>query len=344
MEIKSTDTKQEKSLIANPIYDYVFKYLMEDSPSAIKLISAIINEEITELSFAPQEYVKEIDATEKSHSVYRLDFIARIGSGENSKVVMIEVQKVSLHTDIMRFRRYLGGQYQNQKNSYKDSRGVIHAMPIYCIFFLGEGAGEGVENIPVVKVTPAISDVTTGRLLTRVNNEFIKSLHHHSWIVQVPALTGHRRNELEILLSIFDQTNKMNNPHILNINEKNFPTDCRPIIRRLQAAAVNQEVREAMQLEDDILEHLRIEERMAQIKFEKIISEKDAALSEKDAVISEKDAVISEKDAVISEKDAALSEKDAVISEKDAALARERAEKIALENLVAEFEKRLNQQ
>jgi uncharacterized protein (DUF3084 family) len=150
----------------------------------------------------------------------------------------------------------------------------------------------------------------------------------------------------------------MNNPHILNINEEHFPEDYRPIIRRLQAAAVDQEVRAAMQLEDDILEHLRIEERMAQIKFEKIISEQQAVISEKEAALSEKDAALSEKDAVISETVAALSEKDAVISEKDAvisetkaalsekeaALARERAEKIALENRIAEFEKRLNQQ
>ncbi|MDR1673220.1 MAG: hypothetical protein LBS09_07165 [Bacteroidales bacterium] len=37
-----------------------------------------------------------------------------------------------------------------------------------------------------------------------------------SWIVQVSELKGCRRNELEILLRIFDQTTRMNDHHILN--------------------------------------------------------------------------------------------------------------------------------
>ena len=39
--------------IANPIYDVVFKYLMEDAKVAKLLISSIIGEEIEELDFRP---------------------------------------------------------------------------------------------------------------------------------------------------------------------------------------------------------------------------------------------------------------------------------------------------
>ena len=39
--------------IANPIYDVVFKYMMEDAKVAKLLIASIISEEIEELKFRP---------------------------------------------------------------------------------------------------------------------------------------------------------------------------------------------------------------------------------------------------------------------------------------------------
>ena len=41
--------------IANPIYDVVFKYLMEDNDIARLIISTIIKKEIVSLEFRPQE-------------------------------------------------------------------------------------------------------------------------------------------------------------------------------------------------------------------------------------------------------------------------------------------------
>jgi hypothetical protein len=42
-------------IIANPIYDTVFKFLMEDISVAKRVISAIIGEEIIDLALKPQE-------------------------------------------------------------------------------------------------------------------------------------------------------------------------------------------------------------------------------------------------------------------------------------------------
>jgi hypothetical protein len=52
-------------LIANPIYDVVFKYMMEDMDIAKGLLSAILKEEIVSLEVRPQESTLEII----SHSV-----------------------------------------------------------------------------------------------------------------------------------------------------------------------------------------------------------------------------------------------------------------------------------
>ena len=71
--------------IANPIYDAVFKYLMEDSESAITLISTIIKQEVVSLELRPQENTIELDRG--SVTVYRLDFAAKIKIDQNLDLV-----------------------------------------------------------------------------------------------------------------------------------------------------------------------------------------------------------------------------------------------------------------
>lgn len=71
--------------IANPIYDVVFKYLMDDNKIAKLVISKIIGEEIELLDFQPKENIVKIDRPlaendnpNASFTVYRLDFAAKI--------------------------------------------------------------------------------------------------------------------------------------------------------------------------------------------------------------------------------------------------------------------------
>jgi hypothetical protein len=308
--------------IANPLYDYAFKYLMEDNQIARKFISTIIGEDVIELTFSPQEYVDDREnLSEKKWTVYRLDFVARIRTNEGMKVVMIEVQKVSLFTDIVRFRRYLGGQYRLQKlerKIIKDNKEVIEydPIPIYCIFVLGEGIG--IKNMPVVQIdTKIINNANNEELLDELpdeSKEFIKNLHHRSWIVQVPELKNRRSNDTEVLLSIFDQTYRAEDDRIfLDVQEENFPEEYRPIIRRLEQAASNTGIRNTMQEEDYLLGHMR----MAEIKMYEERAAKEVAIAEKEAAI-------------------------AVIAEKEAAIARERAEKEALIAKIAALEAQLN--
>jgi uncharacterized protein (DUF3084 family) len=103
------------------------------------------------------------------------------------------------------------------------------------------------------------------------------------------------------------------NAHTLSINEEDYPPKFHDIVRRLVRAVSEPEVREKMQVEDDILEELEGLERSI-AKQEEIIQEKDVALQEKDAALQEKDAALQEKDATLQEKDAALQEKDAALA------------------------------
>ena len=132
--------------IANPIYDVVFKYLMDDNKIAKLLVSKIIGEEIVSLDFQPKEYVADVDRGTKvegkiSFTVYRLDFAAKIKTGEGStKQVLIEIQKAKFPTDIMRFRKYLGYLYGNVENTITktvNDKSRKIGLPIIAIYFLG---------------------------------------------------------------------------------------------------------------------------------------------------------------------------------------------------------------
>jgi hypothetical protein len=214
-------------------------------------------------------------------TVCRFDFSARIAlPGGGFKTVLIELQKAKLASDIMRFRRYLGLHYENSGNSYEGGR---RARQIYCIFILGHDIG--IPDTPVVTVNYEAKDHATQKALTGAN-EFIRSLHHRSWIVQMEQLKRRRSTDLEKLLSIFDQENRTKNYHILNIDEDDLPESYRPIIRRLRMAYESEDVQTEMQMEDDYMQELIDKERLIGEK-EKIIEEQEKALREKDKDIEE---------------------------------------------------------
>ena len=56
-------------IIANPIYDAVFKYLLADNRIAKLLISTIIEEDIKELEFRPEEIISTTEDTDRKDQV-----------------------------------------------------------------------------------------------------------------------------------------------------------------------------------------------------------------------------------------------------------------------------------
>jgi hypothetical protein len=278
--------------IANPIYDVVFKYLMEDSKVAKLLISAIIDEEIESLEFKPQEYVTEVDSEKIERkpdlsypgtlTVYRLDFSAKIKTNDGYKNLLIEIQKAKFPTDIMRFRKYLGENYSDKENTY-ESKNEKKAIPILSIYFLGHKL-DHLES-PVIKVKRHYYDGITGIEL-KEKEEFIESLTHDSVIIQIPFLKEPRRTELEQLLSIFDQGESHSTHQILNVREEDFPEKYREIIRRLQRAITEMKIRQTMDIEDEIIEELKRKQRQIE-NYAEVIEEKDKIIDEKDQELAD---------------------------------------------------------
>ena len=268
--------------IANPIYDVVFKYMMNDEKVAKLLLSAIIGKDVMSLEFRPTERLLSLS---EELLVLRMDFSARI-QDENGEqqLVLLELQKAKFATDIMRFRRYLGEQYANKDNLVReDDKDAIYrkALPILSIYFLGHT----LEYIkaPVLRVNRVYTDAATGEIL-REREEFVESLKHDSIIIQIPYLHGRRRTELEQLLSLFDQQYRASDPHFLNIHDEDFPERYRPVIRRLQQAIADPVLRQTMESEDDLVEELK--------DYQRLIADRDKRIAEREQEIAARDQEI----------------------------------------------------
>jgi hypothetical protein len=244
--------------------------MMKDEKAAKVFLSAIIEEEVVELNLAkPKRYtpssseeINEIKQQEENeetfYAVCQYYFSAKISLPEGDfKTVPIELLHSEYSSDIMRYRHYRRLCYQNANDTY-------------CIFLIGYGIG--IPDIPVIYVEPRVKD-DSKRYLDK-SDEFIQSLNHRSWIVQIDQLKRRRRNDLEKLLSIFDQENRVksfyipNENHVLNVDDEDFPEACYPVIRRLRMAYEDEQIRIEMEMEDDYMQELIDKERLIAQKNE----------------------------------------------------------------------------
>ena len=271
--------------IANPIYDVVFRYLMNDEKVAKLLLSAIIGREVVSLEFRPTEHHFPIG---ELLTVLRMDFSARVlDEHGNQELIILELQKAKLATDIMRFRRYLGEQYANKENVVREpvqEYPYRKALPILSIYFLGHTLER--VKAPVVRVNRTYVDAATGDPIHE-KEEFIESLTHDSIIIQIPYLKGRRRTELEQLLSLFDQSGATRDPHFLTVDEDELPERYRPLLRRLQKAMADPVLRETMEAEDDLIEEMK--------DYQRQIFAKDSLLAEREKVMETMGKTIEEK-------------------------------------------------
>ena len=295
--------------IANPIYDTVFKYLMEDLDIAKGLISTIINREIVEISVQPQETMMEMDSSlEKPLRVYRIDFAAIIKNADGTtQKVLIELQKTKKTTNILRFRRYLAEGYQNEDTIIENGEEVKKSLEIITIYFLGFKLDE--VDTSVLRVKNTFIDVNTGKELESAHkSDFVRLLNHESYTIQIPRLEEPTQTQLDAVLSIFNQKYKTTDEHILLIPEAvaNNPL-YQKMTHRLLRAIASEEIRRKMDLEDD----LERDYQDVNTKFDKAKKE----LVEKDKTIAEKEEVIAKSKETIAEKDEILAEQQRLIAE-----------------------------
>ena len=236
-------------IIANPIYDVVFKYLLEDIEIARELLSTILGEEIIRLEVKPQETATE--NTTAGLSILRVDFkaIFKTKSGETKKA-LIELQKAKHVFDVMRFRRYLGDNYRKEDVILEDN-GTSNKtpLPIVTIYFLGFPL-DNIKNA-VVHINRGYQDVITREILD-VKEDFVELLTHDSYLIQLKLLAGGSRTKLEKVLQVFNSEYITEDNHQLDFKgDLNDPL-VQKIVARLERAIASDDMREKMDVEDEI--------------------------------------------------------------------------------------------
>ena len=287
--------------VANPIYDSVFKYIMEDERIAKTILSALLKKEVVHVTVRPHEYS---NTTRDTLSMFRIDFAATVREKEGNeikdRIVLIELQKTWLNTETLRFRQYLGAQYNN-KNNIREADEKGFAYPMVAVYLLGHKVGNIKE--PIVYVNHDVFDYN-GNVVAEGNTEpFVESLTHNSIIVQIPRLQGNVNNRLEKVLSVFDQTNvEGDTQQVLKIDEDKYAddNDMMYVLHKLTAAAANSEMRQDMNVEDE---------------FYKAIEDRDTAIMQRDKILKEQSEQISQQSEQISQQSEQLSQQSEQLSQ-----------------------------
>jgi len=222
-------------IIANPIYDVIFKRLLENDRVAKFLIGTILDCKVISLTPTVIERTKH-DKGNGVLTLFRMDFAATIKkeTGEEKRV-FIEMQKAKHLADITRFREYLGTEY------------ITSTLPIISIYILG-------FNLTVDSVAfgnfPICRDLRTGESLNS-HDPFVEKLTHTAYFVQTKRITPSINTRLDKLLSIFEQANfisgsETTKDYALNIDDP----ELKETLDILRYAAADSETRKELDEEE----------------------------------------------------------------------------------------------
>jgi hypothetical protein len=240
--------------VVNPIYDTVFKYIMQDEKVAKILIGNILKTKVVSIQMNNNEYAAMLPDGKK---VFKLDFSATILDKEGKlQLVHIEVQKALEEGEIMRFRHYLGAIYMDETKKYqetvknpktKEEITVEHPLPIHTIYILGHELGTGF-NKSVMHGENIFTDQDGNIIQIPDNNDYINGLTHTVTFVIAPLTKKNVKTHLDKLLTIFSDCEP--NKQEIEVDEYfDDSDDYRTLMKALQKASVDKQLRGNLELE-----------------------------------------------------------------------------------------------
>ena len=302
-------------LIANPIYDSAFKYMMQNERAATVLLENLLDKEILKLDVLTND--TPVIEEKSGVRILRLDFSAKIKdhkTGE-TELVTIELQKSYLDTEIMRFRTYLGQQYSDVKKADTEivdtwrkakKTGKIERVKvekhvplhIVAIYILGHTFQEIDIPKPVIYNYPDPRGIEKEPIPEILKTRFFRGVTHDTIIVQIPYLKRNAKTKLEQMLEIFCQDYVSNDTEqLLEFDDfDNRSQDFRDLARPLVYAVSDPQVRKIMTVEDEMAIHFQnvkyvTDENEA---LHSMIKESRQKLQEKESQLQEKENQLQE--------------------------------------------------
>ena len=263
-------------LIANPIYDSAFKYMMQNERAATVLLENLLGKEILKLDILTND--TPIIEEKSGVRILRLDFSAKVKdrkTGE-TELITIELQKSYLDTEIMRFRTYLGQQYsdikktdteivdtwrKNKKTGKIERTQVEKHTPLHivAIYILGHTFQEIDIPKPVIYNYPNPCGIDNEPIPEILKTRFFRGVTHDTIIVQIPYLKRNAKTKLEQILEIFCQDYVSGDTEqLLKIDDyENRSEEFRTLARPLVYAVSDPDVRKVMTVEDEMSIHFQ---------------------------------------------------------------------------------------
>ena len=275
-------------IIANPIYDVVFKRLMENERVAKFFIGTLLNQKVESLSLKPQEFTYSDKLA--GIAVFRLDFIAIIRSAKGEqKKILIEIQKAKNEIDLMRFRNYLAEQYK-KKDKVNEQEIVL---PITTIYILGFKLRE-IETA-CIHVERQYRDMINESILKK-RSEFIERLTHDSFVVQVGRITKRYQSRLDKLLSVFEQDNFVDDTEITKeFKHETDDEDIRVMTEILHHTGTDPKTREEIEIEREAWRTVNAMFEEKEKAFKRKLEEQNEKLEEQRRLIEELEKKLKEK-------------------------------------------------
>ena len=297
--------------VVNPIYDTVFKYIMQDEKVAKVLIGNILKTKVVSIQMNNNEYAAMLPDGKK---VFKLDFSATIlDKAGKHQLVHIEVQKALEEGEIMRFRHYLGAIYMDATKKYQETITnpktnekitVEHPLPIHTIYILGHELGSGLSN-SVMHGENIFTDQDGNIIQIPENNDYINGLTHTVTFVIAPLTKQNVKTHLDRLLSIFSDCEP--NKEEIEIDEYfNDSDDYRTLMKALQKASVDKQLRGNLELEQyEWAKQTKLMKNNVELREQ--LLQKDAQLLQKDAQLTQKDAQLTQQQEQLLQRDVQLS-------------------------------------
>ncbi|MBB3836251.1 hypothetical protein FHS57_000233 [Runella defluvii] len=261
--------------------------MMENERVAKFFIETLLEQAIETIEVKPQEftYTDELAGL----AVFRLDFIATIKTETSEyKKVLIEIQKAKNQIDLMRFRRYLGEQYKKEDKVNNENQ----ALPITTIYILGFTLPE-IETA-CIRVERNYKDLINKTVIEK-KSDFVEKLTHDSYIVQVDRITNRYQTSLDKLLSVFEQSNFVDDRKITK--QFSHPTDneeLKILTDILHHSGSDPIERKRIEDEQEAWRTINAMFEDKEKAFQKALAESKKALDETKKALDEKERIIEE--------------------------------------------------
>ena len=317
--------------VVNPIYDTVFKYIMQDEKVAKVLIGNILKTKVVSIQMNNNEYAAMLPDGNK---VFKLDFSATISDKDGKhQLVHIEVQKALEEGEIMRFRSYLGAIYMDSTKKYletiqnpktQEEITVEHPLPIHSIYILGHELGDGLSE-SVMHGENIFKDQDGNIIQIPANNDYINGLTHTVTFVIAPLTKKNVKTHLDRLLTIFSDITP--NSQEIELDEYyDDSEDYRTLMRALQRASADKQLRGNLDLEQFAWgNQMKMERRNQQLQgmvkdMHQQLSQQQEQLSQQQEQLSQQQEQLSQQQQQLSQQQEQITQKDDLISQQQVQL------------------------